>query len=396
MGVNSANLSLSDIAPLCSGGNCTFDPYWSLAVCTRVANVTDKLTKSESNDRGNIIDVYRLTESHYLETHGSQYTRLMNMTSATGPVVDTKNPDPTVSSLRSIKFSESVAFRDANKPIADIFIIVSGHDDVNASAYEFVLEWCVQNFTTTVVNGLATTQRHNAFRNSEGGDLSFLTLKPFGSDENSETYEVEGNFHTRLQSYMYILFDGTITLATSGNPSGTSDFVQFLYEPFDARAPSSGLSRDLAHGLQGTQKDGLELMINNVATGLTNYVRSTSWATNYAAPVQGVVNEQVSIVVVRWKWITGHIIFAVLSITFLAVTLLHQHFSPIDAKPWKSSSAAVLHALDPALQQELRSILSQSAMFSQDGAVQVRLLPADDGGWRLVTKANEGVPLNSP
>jgi hypothetical protein len=405
MGINSANVSLADIAPLCPGGNCTFNPYWSLAVCTRFANVSDHLSENTTSEGFR----HYLSESHYI-AHSVRKNVFMNMSSATGPIqtlpkVETDDRDPLIftNSLPDpLNFTESIAFRDISDPIADVFIIVRGDDAQNDperyAAIEFVLEWCVQNFTTTVTNGTATTQRHNAIRGFTGGYRKSLgpTLNLTLDGIN---YEVFAAGHNRLQRYMQLLFSGTVYMDMSENWYATSDAMQLLFEPWDVFRFHHVQAMEL--GFAGTKQAGLECMINNVATGLTDYIRNLTWSSDarssgYTPPVNGIVYHQVSIVDIRWKWIAGHILFAVLSSVLLFLTIIHQQFSPLRAKPWKSSSAAVLHALDPALQQELKGILSQSEMDSQDIEVLVRLLPTDDGEWRLMTREKEeGTPLET-
>lgn len=66
------NESLADIAPSCPGGNCTFDPYWSLAVCTRIGNVSDNITvKHLANATTGYPHVrYYITPNRYLDDIG--------------------------------------------------------------------------------------------------------------------------------------------------------------------------------------------------------------------------------------------------------------------------------------------------------------------------------------
>ena len=63
----------------------------------------------------------------------------------------------------SLNFTDSIAFEESARPIADVLIIYStstefSEDSLPAfSALEFVLEWCVQKFTTTVTKRVSST-----------------------------------------------------------------------------------------------------------------------------------------------------------------------------------------------------------------------------------------------
>ncbi|KAJ4298082.1 hypothetical protein N0V90_005981 [Kalmusia sp. IMI 367209] len=402
LGLNNANESLADITPLCPGGNCTFDPYWSLAVCTRIANVSDHITvKNLTNTATGYPHIrYYVTPNQYLDNLGYSET-YMNVTSATGA-----KPDDIGPGTSALNMSESIAFRDVNDPIADVFIIIrnvsdadnAGADHSRYGAIEFILEWCVQSFTTNVTNGVATTNRHNAIRNFTGGDHEFLQLQPDGP--NGKSYTIQDIPHNTLQRYFQAIFNGSIT-TDADDWYATSDIMQLLFEPFNVyQGNHIGQTFKLENGLRGTDQTGLEHIINNIATSLTNRVRSVAWTSGpegyqYSPPARGTVYQQVLIVVIRWKWIAGHITFTTLSLAFLALTILNQHRSALNTKTWKSSGAAVLRALDPALQRELGGITSRSVMDAQDEAVMVRMVPTEEGGWRLTTRENQHIPLGS-
>jgi hypothetical protein len=196
---------------------------------------------------------------------------MMNITSATGDFSGHITPGT------PLNLSESIAFRDVEDPIADVFIIVMYNPkdwSLKVSAIEFVLEWCVQNFTTTVTNGVATTQRDNDHRNFRGQNSP---NRPDGL-----TYSYEAGSHNKLQRFVQGLFNGSV--AESAMPKAwyaTSDTIQLLYEPFRVlEATTTSNNFTLANGLQGTGQEGIEHMINNIATGLTNSVRSAAWTSS--------------------------------------------------------------------------------------------------------------------
>lgn len=104
---------------------------------------------------------------------------------------------------------------------------------------------------------------------------------------------------------------------------------------------------------------------------------------------QGDVWQQVTIVVVRWQWITAHVTFAALSIVLLVATIANQRISPLRGEAWKSSQLAVLHALDPDTQANMHGILNHKQLLSRDEKPQVRLVRVADDDWRLQTRPED-------
>lgn len=109
---------------------------------------------------------------------------------------------------------------------------------------------------------------------------------------------------------------------------------------------------------------------------------------------QGDVWQHVTIVVVRWQWITAHVSFAALSIILLVATIANQRISPLRSEAWKSSQLAVLHALDPDTQTDMQGIVDHKELLSRDGKPQVRLVRVADDGWRLQTKPEDPARLS--
>lgn len=105
---------------------------------------------------------------------------------------------------------------------------------------------------------------------------------------------------------------------------------------------------------------------------------------------EGVQFRQELVVKVRWSWIIAHAIFVAFSIILLAATIISQRTSPLRGHGWKSSSLAVLHALDPALQQASGGISDESALSEPAADQLVRLRRTKAFGWRLLGRDAAG------
>jgi hypothetical protein len=90
------------------------------------------------------------------------------------------------------------------------------------------------------------------------------------------------------------------------------------------------------------------------------------------------------------KWIAAHACFALFSAGLLLATIICHRASPLRGQePWKSSGVAILHALEPDLQRDLRGIAKMSELRRRAGEHRVRLENGDEG-WRLVSMGKEG------
>ena len=372
------NVTLNNTAPFCSSGNCTFDDYHSLAICSSVADVSYHLknqTRRISNDETE--SKWCLPGDYCITNRGKTSNYVANVTSA-APYSEAHQP--LGSRMPSPLNFTSVAFADRFSPIADVYIIyvnlTTGTDNTHGNHYgavEFVLDWCVPTFSTQVTNGTARTTRHP--------DPFFFTDRNSFSMEGDvagTTYEVEDRTHFSLQRYMWFLLSGNATL--SGVDSYvSSDEMQALMSPFS-------VINEERNTLPGTAAEDLAVLdarIANVATGMTNWVRGP-WALSSTA--NGTVFGQASIVHISWGWTAAPIAFTTLSLLFFAlVVALSSRGRGTKLPALKSSTVAVLRGLDPQLQRSLGGVGRQSVMKSEAQELQVRLIREGDR-WRLVER----------
>ena len=133
-------------------------------------------------------------------------------------------------------------------------------------ALEFLLEWCVQSYSSTVTNGTATTERHEAVSN-------FMSLKDGDYTVGDRTLEL-------YQNYFREIFQGK---AWRGNPSQlyvSNDATQALFQPVNifgviessvSVTPNQGdESSESVTPNQGGGKVQLEKILDNIAVAMTN------------------------------------------------------------------------------------------------------------------------------
>jgi hypothetical protein len=161
-------------------------------------------------------------------------------------------------------------------------------------------------------------------------DARFSNLNVSGLAFNGGTYydfpplpaEIGSNNHTRytvdlwahlaLQQYIYRAMQGTVYWSAS--------------QPF---------SNDLVRGIWNGTSDP-DVWINNVATSLTNVVRSTNASSRpqYDGTVLGLA------VQVRWEWLAFPAALVLMSIVFLVMVMIRTAHSPIQS--WKGSPLTLL------------------------------------------------------
>ncbi|KAK3725448.1 hypothetical protein LTR37_000418 [Vermiconidia calcicola] len=253
---------ISAIAPSCPGGNCTFEPYLSLGVCSSFADVTSHLIekKHRTND----------TEARMYVT-AEQYIRKFDSFKVISAATREKQAGAGDLST-SLAFDDSIAFQGHETPIADFYVMfANGRNYTQYPYYEYsfgatecLLEWCVQNLTTDVVSGTAVTQTHKLIREFTG---AIPRSRPVG-DEGTR-YEVDESTHNTLQRYFRSVLHGSVTAGNENSLSTTNDPALALFQPFNVWTGDHA-NRDWPDGVRGTNETGLERIINNVATGMTN------------------------------------------------------------------------------------------------------------------------------
>lgn len=267
-GLYSGNALIKDAAPNCPRSNCTFDTYSTLAVCPSVADITSSLVLRTVNVTNASFSNPPLPPRYYASAHqflSSDGYSQMNISSAT---LNNGQNKASKGDIVQMEFPDSVAFKGVNAPIADVIGIYEAKETTKGNhiqyrAVEFVLEWCVQELTTSVLNGVPTTQSVSSHRD--------FTWSGVGVSANSygEAYNITSDTHYSLQRYLALLLRGTVTTgATSLDNFASSDSMDSLYQPFDWFA-GSGSTKLPQDSLQGTGQAGLEHIVRNMATSMT-------------------------------------------------------------------------------------------------------------------------------
>lgn len=210
-GLYSGNVEVKPLTPSCPGVQCSFSSYSSLGVCTSFANVSSHLTpRTVTTSAGNRTRL-SLSDTAYIESWEGDDTQYYFSASSASPPSDI---DPDDRSTYALSFSDSIEFKDASVPLADVFVIYprgkSATNHLQYGAVEFIMEWCVQELTTEVVNGTGTTIMHKATRN--------MDARTYFINVGGMTYSVDGTVHLGVSRYLSRLLQGNVSLGKSNLP----------------------------------------------------------------------------------------------------------------------------------------------------------------------------------
>ncbi|KAJ4246011.1 hypothetical protein NW762_013755 [Fusarium torreyae] len=363
------DVTINNTLPSCPSGNCTFGEYSTLAVCATFANVTSYLESRSEGKKQSVLE-YCIADGICMKSLDQTDIVKGNMTSAArGEQLDA----PLTTRRRSPESYNytSMAFKDHPSPIADFYVIYADTDDHSSDGYgflavEIVLEWCVQKFSTKVVNGTATSVRleHASKNFTQHGTQSFQ------AEVDGEVYSVDLPTHCTLQRHLSGYLSG-IFVQKGMNTVADNDVILSF-------ARALGLTNAPVRGRLKKGYPRLGAILDNTATSMTNYLRQSSSQTT-----NGTVYTEQIYVRISWGWLAAPIVFVVLTLLFFVVTLIYSRVRKIgDVPAWKSSLLAALQSPDADLHQLLGSTTLQTPMSAKSRKQQVQLIKTGDQ-WNL-------------
>lgn len=274
-GLYSAFSDVLDLPAVCSSGNCTWPSYRSLAICARSANVTTQLKNREVPVGGGTATRWYTSDHNYIMDRGEQLFNVSSVGKIVSVPLGQGDPFSTGNEGNedALDFGASVAFSNVSSPLANGILIytISRETPSIFVATEFVLQWCIQNYTTSVTNGTSSTERHGSFLDlpKPATRNTYLQVKP--NDGDNREYSIDPGTHWTLQNYFRGLLSGTANLTVGnvgGTPSISNDATQALFQPFNIFGERVNGS-DASPG-RGEGQVGVDKILNNVATGMTN------------------------------------------------------------------------------------------------------------------------------
>jgi hypothetical protein len=285
------------ISPTCSTGNCTFEQYSSLFVCSRCVNVTSLIKVTCTSGSPSPSSPYCL----YALPNGLNATgnhALLQTSTGTLSTTEFDNAGPVISNFSSILIAD-------NDPVV--------------SALDCILYFCAKIYHSSVVRGAfheTTEATVHADSVQNGGSNLTVTIPPsLLSSAKGETFAVQGATADALAIYLQLLLAGE---------AHTQDYVVF-------GSPVVGYSTDVIQALY-TNND-INQTMTNLATTMGNHIRLKG-----ASYVSGTTDAMVTFIHVRWLWLILPFSLEALTLVTLIATVI---LSSVRAVPiWKSSALA--------------------------------------------------------
>ena len=286
------------ISPTCSTGNCTFEQYSSLYVCSKCVDVTSLVhnactgsNSSSSSCTYNLPNGLKATEGHTL------------LQTSTGALSTTE-------------------FADRGPMIANFSSILLNPD---VSALDCILYFCGKTYQSSVVRGSfveSTEATVHADNDDNGGNLTVTIPASLLSSGKREVFAVQHITAAALADYLETLLKGDAHL---------QNYIVF-------GAPITGYSSDVLQALYNNPD--INQTIANLATSMGNHIRLKG--VSYAS---GTTEAMVTYIHVRWLWlILPFSLEALTLLTLITTTVLSAGRGiPI----WKSSALApMFHGLN--------------------------------------------------
>lgn len=212
------------------------------------------------------------------------------------------------------------------------------------------VSWCLKTYNDVrVVNGVL--QEQNIVKDTPLPNQAITTESPFYLNwvAKVETGNSTDSFNVS------VLQEDSLSIGL------------FLGSVFDIR----GTESDLDSVILATRN--ISQVLENVATGMTNAVRSSANATS----TYGVALTNVTFIHVRWAWLVPLIAMVALSAILLAATIVLNCINHVDL--WRSSSLAFLfHGLEGWTADELDTT-QQASMEEKAKKMRGKLVKNDDG-----------------
>ena len=317
------------VIPLCPSGNCTWNLFDSVAVCSTCVDTTEDITMTNPTADNPI--------------WGSTSGCIMTLPNGLGLAL----APPALTAYRTVfNLSENTSANILpggwSSSMADFAsIYYENGQSANctqphgaAKATECKMYWCVNTYNSSVYKNtfeeFLVASKPMSTNLTGAGNWNQLG---FYYKANDTTYVVADGVQASIQGYLEaaIFPNGTALLSTSHyNMAYSSDIISRL---FHAAAPT-WLYDD--HIGQYTQ--GIANLMDNIAQTMTTNVRTTS--SGSGPSFDGIAWEELTYIHVRWAWLALPLALDLLAMVFLLGVIIQSIRTKTE--PWKSSQLVTI------------------------------------------------------
>lgn len=389
----------------CPTGNCTWDPFESLAVCGSCTDVSDLLTYACISAPGdwlsNVTTVKANMTSfpfvqacgYYINATEDQpllMTGFENGPNGPGEALSLRLLPLTDTSTRiSLYGTGSINYKTIHNPIVDFIVAGTAGDSsrvyTNSSptANECILHWCTKTFTPSYVKGQLNEDPSNVFYdsgqpvnpwhtrlNSAGQSVvdyvaNFSLTPPIQHPPGAEfTYGLSNI--TALE--VILLFDAALPSYVTSNVT-SSPILRYYNTVANSEGP---LTRNFSSN-PWLPPNNVSEYIERLANTMTHSLRINSNATENMLGRAYILENFVQI---RWEWVSLPIFLLAMSFIFLVATIVKSTSEQHEVGIWKNSALAVLlNGLDEPLQRRVGPLRKMRDVRSVANKWRVKIFP---------------------
>ena len=318
------NLTGTQVAPIpsCSTGNCTFPKYASLAVCTKCVNVTHLLTipdhcksRSSTTAGSSSEDPDEVSDCWYTTPNGMNMTQFARYNL---PYV-------------ALKANGSMGRNDhsLDKYRAVLANVTAASSVYGLGAMDCIFHLCAKVYDSSVRIGAFEEQVATELYPSDDADNIWTTqpiadLKPF-LDVPPDLLPLGVNKSVQVSTPAKEAMGKYLTSILNGNISNYGPYPQY--------------SSDVI-GAMGSSIANYTHRFENVATAMTNYMRTQSTTGHGTPQFLGDTHSEEVYIHIRWFWLILPLVLLLLSVLLLLGTIIdsaHHHLPS-----WKVSILPIL------------------------------------------------------
>jgi hypothetical protein len=393
IGLFSPVLANFTVSAQCNTGNCTWDPYRTLAICNTCADLTSSLNRIKvqleiDNDPKNVYHTDYYTLPNGVVLNGLQqvtakaplFASVLNITTTANPSLSDGEVGTTFS---------SIAFANNASALLSVFAIglspgkvppepdsdstpasMTGDGFGSPVAFECLLQFCVQEMRAEFRNGTLNETVLSTWTNNTQVSPGLINVL---------------NADTVLQPPD----SGDIFIATVEAVDGTSKWLNYLLTGNATIFTNSDVINLESVGTTQSALEPFVIAMNNSATGfpdmMDNVARSISrnlrTITYQPPPVSGLAFSPTTRATVVWAWLTLPFFLLVAGLVFLVVVIVETERKGL--VPWTNNVlAALFHGIDKR-SSDHQARETEYVMEEEARALLVEFRPHEDGG-RLV------------
>ena len=353
--------SLYSYKPTCPTGNCTWEPFPSLAVCSNCKTLDNWATDCGSDPVGELDCTYNFPGitsfpiRARFDEQGGQGPQYLSDSSLGLDIANAElDLGDSLATFAAIAFNRSATTIEYGKPwrsdICSLFLCIQTWNvnvvNINVENTNVVSTWHNNTPTNANVKGQRTLYQD-------------LVLRPSAQDLNlpvvNNSFLVTGNALYALEQELKYIFSGNTT--TFRNGSTWSDSATF-----------GDITRSLAKNPTGP-------LVESAALALTEYFRTSP--ENIAFNVTGNAVIYETIIAVRWAWTTLPLFLTILTVLLLVITMYSSRKKVL----WKSSNLPLL--LYGPSSQDIEVGNARPSVLGHLSDRTTMMVRNDDGRWRV-------------